>query len=448
MRTIYTLKYVWRDLWHGANRAFTLINLVAIALSMAVLVVLLGSFLAFRRNGEQLMDRVGLSIEIHAGAGQTISGERKEKLHKLPGIASLAWWTPTIFLFYSQQGRLCDGIRGRTIELSDPLLDTLRDIRNQKKIGFMSKQELKTSYDELCIIVPFLMLKQLGYVPQAATLHQPETWQNQPLPTRIRLLVKENSPGAVANDVELPVLGVVPDIEGGRYLIGKDCYRILGYNWHNSLRPLLTDRQGQPLFANAEPASDEARRLLSGMSDTPDTHGTVYAQSPTTLLPLLHQVRSLDIKADCAIENHLEGYEQQKSFFVAVAGGISLTMFFFCGVILFATFKAMVLQKLKEIGILKACGASKRLVYVLFALQVTLLSGMASIIGIALGAGGARQLGTLLQHHLELPSSEWFWLPAEYMAALVAFSVGFCLFVTFFPVRAAVQIDPDIVIRG
>lgn len=448
MRSGYTLKYVWSDLWHGSNRAFTLINVIAVGLAMAVLVILLGSFLAFRRNGEQLMDRLGLSIEIHAGVGQTIDDARKRQLQDLPGKSALQWWTPTIFLFYSQQGRLCDGIRGRTVDLDDPLIETLRDIRSRQKIRLLGKQEQNRPYDELGIIVPFLMLKQLGYLPHAASLNQPESWQNATLPQKIRLLVKENAPGAVATDVELPVVGIVPDIEGGRYLMSKDCYRLLGYNWRDAWRPLLYDRQGKLLVANAGAASDDAMALLTSMPSPPDTHGTVYAQSATTLLPLLRHVRSLELKADCAIENHLEGYEQQKSFFVAVAGGISLTMFFFCGVILFATFKAMVIQKLKEIGILKACGASKSLVYTLFALQVVLLSGIASITGIALGAGGATQLGKLLQQQLELPSSQWFWMPPEYMAGLVLFAVGFCLIVTFFPVRAAVQLDPDAVIRG
>ena len=57
MQATYILKYVWSDLWHKANRPFSLINIIAIGLATAVLVILLGSFLAFRRNGEELMDR-------------------------------------------------------------------------------------------------------------------------------------------------------------------------------------------------------------------------------------------------------------------------------------------------------------------------------------------------------------------------------------------------------
>jgi cell division protein FtsX len=445
----YMLKYVWSDLWHKSNRPFTLINLVAISLATAVLVILLGSFLAFQRNGEQLMDRVGLSIEIHAGPNQTITDEVKPKLQSLQGVSSLQWWTPALFLFYSQQGRLCDNIRGRTVDLSDPLLATLRDMRGQQKIRLLSRQELgDRAYDELGIIVPFIMLKQLSYLPQSASYNNPASWRNQTFPEKIRIAVKENLPGATPIEVDLPVLGVVEDIEGGRYLLSKDCYRMFGYNWRNVFKPLLQDRQGRPMFANAGEATDEARKLLASMPAFPDSHGTVYAQKPEHLIPLLKQVRSLGLKAECALENHLEGYEQQKSFFMAVAGGISLTMFFFCGVILFATFKALVLSKWKEIGILKACGASRTLVYLLFALHVILLSGMATIMGMAIGAGGATQIGKLLQKQLELQNSQWFWMPLEYMTGLLTFFVGFCLIVAFFPVRAAARVDPDSVMRG
>ena len=449
MKFRYMVKYVWLDIWHKQNRPFTLINLLALTITTTVLVVLLGGFLAFRRNSEQLLDRQSLSIEITTKGEGVIAEAMKQQLAGLQGMASLQWWTPTIFLFYTQDGRLCDGISGRTVAVSDPLLDSLRDLRNNQTIRFLGRKELGHGlYDELGIIVPFLMLKQLAYLPPAASWSKPETWKAHPLPTKIKFMIRESRTGATPVDIELPVVGIVADIEGGRYLITKDCYRILGSGWNNAWRSQLKDRRQQLLFADAKGSAGQEPLAIAKLPAPPDTHGTAYVKQRSNLLPLLKSIRDRGLKADCAMEYTLRDYQQQETFFIAAGGGICWTLFFFSGVILFATSQAMVLRKLKEIGILKACGASKPLVHYLFAMQTTLISGMASIFGIILGTGCAVYLAYVAQTYLQLAMRDYFLVPWPYLTGIWLFDIVFCLLITFFPVYSCVRLDPDQVMKG
>jgi hypothetical protein len=446
MKAGYILRYVAHDLWHAGNRTFTLINLVAIGIAMSVLVILMGGFLAFRKNGRQAMDKMGVGIEVSPREERELNLEEKNSLRALPGVMVYTW-TPSIFLFYNRQGRLYDGLGGRTVDLADPLMTSLQDVRGDKPLSFLSKKELQTPYDELGLIIPFVMLKQLSYLPHSAIAEQPETWQYTPFPEKLKIRVKEDRSDALATVVELPIVGVVSELEGGRYLITKDCYQIFGSGWRDSFRPFLLDRHGRSLFPEAKGHASQ-NPLISERKLPPETHATVYAQSRDHILPLLQEIRGkLWLRADCALEYYLQEYKQQETFFGAAAGSICLVMFFFSGVVLFATFQAFILRKMKEIGILKACGASKTLVYCIFALEVIFISSMAIALGMGIGIGSGLQIGEYILTALQLPKVAVFIFPPLYMGAVFAIVLSFCLVITFFPVRMAIKIDPDQVIR-
>lgn len=448
MKRRYIFRYVWHDLWHSSNRPFTLINLIAIGISTAVLVLLAGAFFAFKENGEKMMDKLGLSLEVTSHEEKNISDELRQKISQLPGVSSTAWWTPTIFLFYDKQGRLYDGIGGRTIDMEDPLMETFQDFRSKSAIRFKSKKELNTPYNELGIIVPFVIMKQLGYLPAAASPDKPETWQNIAFPSHLQIMAREDKLTSIPLIVSLPLLGILPESENGRYFVTKDCYTIFGYTWRNEFRPYLWDRNKNPLFPGSNPEPGMTNPLEKELPFPPPSHVTLYAMNRNTLLPLLHHVRSLGLKADCVLEDYLKDYQQQEIFFMASAGGICLVMFFFSGVILFSTFQALILRKLKEIGILKACGSSQFLVYRIFLFEAALISTMSTLFGSGLGAWAGVQMSCFIQKEFIMPDIVWYNLPPLFLAIVFIFGIVFCLLVTFFPVRMAVKSDADILIRS
>ena len=102
--------------------------------------ILAGSFMAFEKNTDAMMDSLGLSIEISSKEEQAMPDNIREELHHLENISSLHWWTPTSLLFYDKDGTLRATFAGRTVELADPLVLSLRDIRLQEPIRFYQKK--------------------------------------------------------------------------------------------------------------------------------------------------------------------------------------------------------------------------------------------------------------------------------------------------------------------
>lgn len=449
MNTSYIVRYIWRDIWHSVNRPFTLINLIAIGISTAVLVLLAGGFFAFQANAEKVMDKLGLSIEVTAREERVISDEVRQKLGKLPGMSAISWWTPIRFLFYDKGERLHEEIEGRTLDMKDPVVSSFQDFRTKEPIRFKTKQELgKDYYDELGFIAPFLVLKQLGYIPPAASAEKIETWKNLDLPTHLEIRLLKDGPSEAPSRVRLPIVGILPESEGGRYFVTKDCYKIFLHAWQDAFMPFLMDRYNRPLFPDAKQKATTTPVFFGGIPSDPDTHATVYANTRKDILPLLQEIRGMGLKADCALEDYLGDYEEQEIFFMASGGGICVVMFFFAGVILFSTFQALILRKLKEIGILKACGFSPWLIYKIFLGEAITLSGMSTLLGILLGVWGGNAISQFVQKEFLLPDTQWFILPFFVVAAILACGIFFCILVTFLPVTTAVKVDPDVVIRG
>ena len=447
MKLNYIVRYSWQDLWSASNRTFTLINLIAITISISVFIILAGGFLAFRENGKQMIDQMGLGIEVSAQQERELTPKEREQLAKLKGVSASYSWTPSLFFFYNKQGALRDVIGGRTVDLRDPLLASLRDIRSNKPVRFLGKGQLKAGdYDELGLIVPFVILKQLDYLPPTATADKPDSWKQIALPDKLTIRIKSRDGEPTV--VGLPIVGIVSEIEGGRYLVTKDCDQLLGNHWRDDYRPFLQDRHGRKLFPQATAPAGQPNPLVGRQPKYVSTHATVYAKSRDEVLPLLQLIRGeLNLKADCALEYYLEDYQQQETFFIAAVGGICLVMFFFSGVVLFATFQALILRKTQEIGILKACGSSKILVYIIFALQALLISSLSVLLGAGIGLGSGWELSGYIQNTLQLKKGQWFIFPPEYLALLFGLALLFCMMVTFFPVRMAVKVDPDRVMR-
>lgn len=442
MKNTYILRYSWRDIWHTTNRPFTLINIVAIVVSVTTLVLLLGGLQAFQNSSNDRIGETGLSIEATAHEESKISKEQKESIAQLKNINYSYWWKPTLFLFYNAQGHLYDGIGGRTVDLQDPLLKNLKDIRNNDNISFFDKSQIKDSvFGEIGIIVPFVMLKQLSFLPPSAVINQEKTWKHIPLPKTLRIRIKEQ--GGVAMDFDLPIVGIISGATSGRYLVTKECYEILGLQWNSEFMPHLKKRDGSPVFPDAKSTDSPPPSL----QPSNDTHASIYVSDRKHLLSVLQKVRGLGLRASSALEFHLQDYEQQETFFIAAASGICFALFLFTGVILFATFYALTLRKRKEIGILKSCGASSWLVTKIFVLQALNIGFLAITCGIASGVLLGTQLSEYIQEKIQT-SASFFSMPQQYVVFIFGYGLLFCLLVTFIPVRMAVKVDADTVIRA
>jgi ABC-type antimicrobial peptide transport system permease subunit len=402
MKGNYIVRYAWKDIWARNNRPFTVINLVAIGLSMWALTILLGLYLGFQKYGHEVMDKLGLKIDVRNSEDTEFTLEQKKALASIPGVTSVHPWTMTALEFYNEEGGLQNVGSGRTVEVEDPLQASLKDLEG-KNLRFLTKGEKG-------VIVPFSMMKSLGYVPPDADPDTKSTWGIPSLPSHLNTKVREAN--GLLRDLKIPIVGITRQFTGDNYLITKEFYDFLGHCTY------------------------------------PYSNATLYIRSRDDLSIVLQKIQDLGgLEADCALKDNLADYEQLENVFPVAIAGICLALFVFTGVVLFSNFYSLVLRKKKEIGILKANGASSRLVSLLFLTETVIIGTFAIALGIGLGALSGQPVGRYIQQQLGSAELGLFLVSWESLGIIFVLGIMFCCLVTLRPVQMAVHIDPDQVIR-
>lgn len=126
------------------------------------------------------------------------------------------------------------------------------------------------------------------------------------------------------------------------------------------------------------------------------------------------------------------------TFAVAALGGISL---FVGGVGILTIMIIAVNERVSEIGLLRALGAGRRQILVLFLGEATVLATIGGLIGLVLGIGGAEILRLAVP---DLPvHTPWVYVAlAACLAVLIGLAAG------VFPARRAARLDPVEALRS
>jgi putative ABC transport system permease protein len=120
---------------------------------------------------------------------------------------------------------------------------------------------------------------------------------------------------------------------------------------------------------------------------------------------------------------------------------LTLVILVLSGLCLVTTLMSMVVERESEIGLARAIGAGDGEIFRMFLGEVGLLGGIGALIGLALGAGLARLVGSrLFGAPIEAPLSV---VPAVLGASLLI-----CLIAVLVPLRRALSIQPAAALRG
>lgn len=116
-------------------------------------------------------------------------------------------------------------------------------------------------------------------------------------------------------------------------------------------------------------------------------------------------------------------------------GGIAAISLVVAGVLIMNVMLVAVSQRTAEIGLLKAIGAGRRQIMMLFVTEATLLSLLGAVVGLAVGRFGIWAIG---QAYPALPLKAPLW--AVISAVLVALAAG--IIFGILPARRAARLDP------
>lgn len=126
------------------------------------------------------------------------------------------------------------------------------------------------------------------------------------------------------------------------------------------------------------------------------------------------------------------------------------TIILISGLGMFNTLAMIVLEKTKEIAILRSMGYTRQDIAQVFLLQGALVLGAGSVLGCALGAGGTWLVANIPLRIRGIFSTDHFvvaWSPWHYVAAVIA--ATFVVFIaSWIPARRAARLEPGEIIRG
>jgi len=126
------------------------------------------------------------------------------------------------------------------------------------------------------------------------------------------------------------------------------------------------------------------------------------------------------------------------------------TIILISGLGMFNTLAMIVLEKTKEIAILRSMGYTRQDIAQIFLLQGALVLGVGSALGCALGAGGTWLVANIPLRIRGVFSTDHFvvaWSPWHYFWALIAATVVVFI-ASWIPARRAARLEPGDIIRG
>lgn len=222
-------------------------------------------------------------------------------------------------------------------------------------------------------------------------LTKPELLQGRLLDIQDRNKVMVGNNWADDNTFDKPISA------GDKLIINNRSVEVVG----------VLDRTGNPIFDSAIFMNEEPYRDLLGV---PDEYSVITAKAESdALVPLAIDAITRDLRRDRNVKIRQEDFTVQSSaqllesigsildVIQAVLIGIAAISLIVGGVGIMNTMYTSVLERTREIGIMKAIGATQRTVLTIFILEAGILGIIGGAIGITLGIAlskGVEFIGT------------------------------------------------------
>ncbi len=189
---------------------------------------------------------------------------------------------------------------------------------------------------------------------------------------------------------------------------------------------------------------------FSDMRSSLRGHGKTYAtltvrvKDPAKVAQVQDTIKQMGFRTFSVLDatKSLRRFFTVLDLFLGIFGSLALAV---ATLAIINTLVMAVLERRREIGVMKAIGASDRDVKRLFFAEAGAMGFFGGILGIALGfaIGKAINLGTgIYLHNHQLPAEPVWILPTWLIGAAIAFSIVVSLLAGLYPASRAARLDP------
>jgi putative ABC transport system permease protein len=225
---------------------------------------------------------------------------------------------------------------------------------------------------------------------------------------------------------------------GARVRIGSEPFRVIGVM--ESKGQMLGFDLDDSVFIPVERALAMFNRdslMEIDLLYAPDADSEAVADAVRDLLERRHGGEDFTITTQDQMLEVAGSVLDILTLAVGALGGISLAV---GGIGILTIMTIAVRERRREIGLLRALGAAKRQVLVLFLAEAVTLALLGGLVGLAVGSGGAWLIGALVP---ALPThTAWeFVIAAEVTAAVIGLAAG------VLPAMRAARLDPIAALR-
>ncbi len=187
----------------------------------------------------------------------------------------------------------------------------------------------------------------------------------------------------------------------------------------------------------------DMRSSLRGSGKTYATL-TVRVKDPAKVAQVQDAIKNMDFRTFSVLDatKSLRRFFTVLDLFLGIFGSLALIV---ATLAIINTLVMAVLERRREIGVMKAIGASDRDVKSLFFAEAGAMGFLGGVLGIGLGCaiGKVINVGTgIYLHNHQLPAEAVWVLPTQLIGWFMAFSIVVSLLAGWYPARRAARLDP------
>jgi hypothetical protein len=159
-------------------------------------------------------------------------------------------------------------------------------------------------------------------------------------------------------------------------------------------------------------------------------------------------VKELDVEV---VDTNAEEAALLITIFMMVFGFVSIVIVGIAAVNIMHVFFMLIYERQREIGIMRAIGASRRDIRRIILGEAALVGLVAGIVGVMMAFGAGRFFDWVSARYIpDFPFKPltYFHFPPLLILAALTFAIGFCVIGAFFPANRAARTDPARVLTG